>query len=114
MRMEWRRAWRLPPRLHLPACCPRDVWGGRGCSRLPPADRRLYRVVEAEHLAADLGGIGFGILLQQERRNLAIADREESLVCEQLDAAGGIEDVGDVDLLALGLVVCIGAERAAG
>ena len=78
-----------------------------------PLTADLHRVVEAEHLAADLGRIGFGVLLQQERSDIAIADREEGLVGEQLDAARGVEDVGDVDLLALGLEVGIGAERAA-
>jgi hypothetical protein len=52
--------------------------------------------------------MGFGVLLQQERRDLAVADREEGLVGEQLDSTGGVEDVGDVDLLALGLVVGLG------
>ena len=79
---------------------------------LPPPTAALTRVVEAQHLAVDLGGIGFRILLQQERRDLAACDREEGLVGEQLDAARGVEDVGDVDLLALGLEVGVGAERA--
>src|SRR6202008_1938067 len=75
----------------------------RNCSRLASTDRGLHRIVKAQHLAVDLGGIGLRILLQEKRRDVAAGDREEGLVGEQLDAARGIEDVSDVDLLALGL-----------
>src|SRR4051812_33504106 len=80
------------------------------------ADNGFEGVIEAEHLAVDLGGIGLGVLLEQERRDLGLVGRhrEVGLVGEQLDAAAGVEDIGDVDLLALGLAVGIGAERAGG
>ncbi len=46
------------------------------------------------------------------RRGTLPRHREERLVGEQLDAARGVEQIGDVDLLALALEVGIGAERA--
>ena len=55
-----------------------------------------------------------GVLLKQERRDFAAADGKEGLIGEQLDAALGVEDVGDGDLLAFGLQVDISAERAGG
>ena len=63
-----------------------------------------------------LGRDGFRVLLQQERRDRALvaADRIEGLIGEQLDAARGVEHIGHVDLLALGLEVGVGAERAGG
>ena len=77
-------------------------------SRLASVDRRLHRVLKSKHLAIVLGRMGLGVLLQEERRDLAATCREERLVGEQLDAAGGIEDVSHIDFLALGLVVGIG------
>ena len=58
--------------------------------------------------------MGLGVLLEQERRDFAAADGKEGLIGEQLDAALGVEDIGDGDLLAFGLQVDISAERAGG
>ena len=54
--------------------------GGRPCSAASPRvslrSRRLERFVEADDLAADLGRVRFGVLLQEERRDLVLAASE--------------------------------------
>src|SRR5258708_2205662 len=89
---------------------------GQCSPRSTSAHGRLERLVEIQHFAVDLRGVGLGILLQEKRRDLALVGghREEGLVGKQFDAARGIEHVGDVDLLAFGFHVGLGAEHAGG
>ena len=69
----------------------------------PPANAAFTASSKPRTLPLFLGGVSLGIFFQQERRDVAAGHGEERLVCEQLDAAGGIEDVGNVDLLPLAL-----------
>src|SRR4051794_8133062 len=84
------------------------------CSCLTSAHGRLHRLLETKNLAVVLGGVSFGVLLEQERRDIAASDRIESLVREQFDAARCVEDVSNVDLLPFGLELRVSAKRAGG